>query len=197
MSRTRPPSPTPVEPLCIPSKIILLSRYRHNIHICLLNFPEEDKPLIRLVITHLLARVYGINLKGEPSSLDLVTWGEASIPCMEKCTSLTRKGVVYSLENLMDSPEWDTWVDYSSPHTRLVWRSHFQSILHKCIWYALTSEDIRANLRSVMWGVGIKGYPSRWWLPTLRKFYRSTTLDRILPLDLLLLWVREGEAFSS
>ena len=109
--------------------------------------------------------------------------------------SLTRKGVVYSLENLVESPEWDTWVDYSSPHARLVGRSHFPCILQKCIWYAMTSEDIKANLRSVMWGVGIKGYPTRWWLPTLRKFHRSTTFDGILPLDLLLLWVQEGKAF--
>ena len=181
----------------IPSKIIILSRYRDNIYICLLNFPEEDKPLIKVVITHLLAKVYGINLKWEPSSPDSVTWGEATISFTNKGTSLTRKGEVYSLDNLTDSPEWDTWVDYSSPHARLVWRSHFPSVLHKCIRYALTLEDVRANLRSVMWGVGVKGYPSRWWLPTLRKFYRSTTLDRILPLDLLLMWVREGRAFSS
>ena len=64
------------------------------------NFPEEDKPLIKVVITHLLAKVYGINLKWEPSSPESVTWGEATICFTDKGTSLTRKGVVYSLDNL-------------------------------------------------------------------------------------------------
>ena len=139
--------------------------------------------------------MYGINLKWEPSSPQSVTWGGASISFTENGMSLTRKGVVYSLDDLGNSPEWDTWVDYSSPHARLVWRSQLPSILQKCVWYALTSQDIKANLPSVMWGVGIKGYPTRWWLPALRSFYRLTTLERILPLDLLLLWVEEGKVF--
>ena len=93
-----------------------------------------------------LASVYVIDLKWEPSSLQGVAWGEASISFSNGCISLTQKGVVYSLDNLGDSPEWDAWMDYSSPHARLVWRSHLPSILQKCIWYALTSEDIKANL---------------------------------------------------
>ena len=55
------------------------------------------------------------------------------------------------------------------------------SILQKCVWYALTVDNIQANLGLAMWGVGIKGYPTRWWLLTLRRFYHSTTMEIILP----------------
>ena len=47
----------------------------------------------------------------------------------------------------------------------LVRKSHFPSMLQKSssIGYALTHEDVRENFRSVMWGVGAKGYPKSWW----------------------------------
>ena len=41
----------------------------------------------------------------------------------------------------------------------MVWRSQIPCLLQKSIWYALTPGDIRDNLRSPLWGIGVKGYP--------------------------------------
>ena len=80
----------PPEPHGIPTRIVLSSRYLDHIYIRLLNFPEEDEPFIKLVITYLLARVYGINLKWELSSPQGVTWGEATISFPNGGISLDR-----------------------------------------------------------------------------------------------------------
>ena len=63
-----------------------------------------------------------------------------------------------------------TWVDKHNPHARLVRRSRFPGLLHKCAWYALNVVSFSANIRSVMWGVGCKGYPQKWWMGVLHRF---------------------------
>ena len=55
------------------------------------------------------------------------------------------------------TPEWESWPDACSPHARLVWRSRFPSILQKCIWYALTVDDMCQPLVGHVGGVGDKG----------------------------------------
>ena len=106
--------------------------------------------------------------------------------------SLTRKAMTPSLHSLSDAPEWSTWVDAFSPSARIVWRSHFPSLLRKCLWYALTTCHVKSNLRSVLWGVGVKGYPRKWWRGQLTKFFRSTQLDRVVSMRELLNWVKDG-----
>ena len=103
--------------------------------------------------------------------------GEATLDTRSTTLSLTRKGVVRVLGELDTIPEWDSGTDVCSPHGRLVWRSQFQSM-----WYALATDDLIANLKSVMWGLGVKRYPRRWWLPTLRNFYHTASLGRVVPL---------------
>ena len=149
------------------------------------------------VISLLLGATCGIKLKWEPSSNGVV-WGEATLNTRATTMSLTRKGVVQDLGGPDVIPEWESWTDACSPHARLVWRSQFPSILQKCVWYALTIDDLVANFRSVLWGVGVKQYPGRWWLPTLRKSYHTAslwrgTLGRVFPLPQLIAWVKEGK----
>ena len=74
-----------------------------------------------------------------------------------------------------------TWVDSSSPHARIVWRSHFPSFVQKYLWYALTPNHVLGNLRPVLWGVGAKGYPKSWWRGHLVEFFRMTCWHRIPP----------------
>ena len=176
--------------------LVFLSRYRDNIYICFMNLEGPFLQWTKEAVSLLLDATYGIGLKWEPSSTN-VCWGEGSItvPLDQKAFSLTRKGVAYGLSS--ESPEWDRWIDLSSPNARLVWRSHFPALLRKSLWYALTPRDICLNLRSILWGIGVKNYPRAWWLPPLKRFYNSNSLKRVLPLSQCLDWMREGRAHRS
>ena len=76
--------------------------------------------------------------------------------------------------------------------SKLVWQLHFAGLLHKCLWYALDVPSLSANVRSVMWGIGYKMYPGRWWQGVLRRFWHKNSLESLLPLKGVLLWVRAG-----
>ena len=101
---------------------------------------------IKEIISLLLGATYGIKLKWEPSS-DSVVWGEATLNTRSTTISLARKGVVRVLGEPDTIPESESWTDVCSPHAGLVWRSKFPSILQKCVWYALTMDDLITNLR--------------------------------------------------
>ena len=168
---------------------VFLSRYRDNIYISLLNVKGEIAHKVRIAVSALLHSIYGIKLKWEPHG-DVVTWGEGALSVQQDGLHLHRKGVVPALH--APEPEWLNWVDASSPHTRNVWASQFPSLLQKSIWYALTPQDIRDNLRSLCWGVGRKGYPSKWWSGTLGRFHRMY-LSRVVGLQQLQAWVIQGK----
>ena len=124
-----------------------------------------------------------------------VIWGETCIRSEAFLVSLVRKGCALAMYG--DAPgEWESWVSASSPNARPVWNSHFVALLHKCLWYALSLHDTRLNLRSFMWGVGIKGYPTKWWFPTLQRIH-SRYFTSVLTLRQLISWRKEGCLFSS
>ena len=117
--------------------------------------------------------------------------GEGAL-CVELSRlSLRNKGVRQMLGAA--SPEWENWVDVASPHAKMVWRSQFPSLLQKCIWYALTPDDIGSHLRSLFRGLGVKGYPPEWWRGTLKKFHQKTWLCKVVSIPELLQWRREGK----
>mmetsp|Transcript_53028 Transcript_53028/g.94640 ORF Transcript_53028/g.94640 Transcript_53028/m.94640 type:complete len:338 (-) Transcript_53028:80-1093(-) len=187
-------------PLSDNHKLALISRYRDNIYICLANIEDEELDLVRLCLSTFLNCVYGIPLKWEPHEGGAV-WGEACIshtpaPSTDGLAdtrggiSVVRKGCVKHLDG--EGPkEWDSWVSSVSPNGATVWSSQFIAILHKCLWYAVTVNDIQFNLRSLMWGVGCKHYPWRWWYGSLKRFHRKF-LSSIFPLKTLLTWHSEG-----
>ena len=110
-----------------------------------------------------------------------MTGEEGSLLCgMLTGSQLGRKGVTVVLAALSSQVEWVKWVDVSSPHARLVWRSEFPSLLIKCIWYALSYFSVQLNVRSVMLGSGAKGYPISWWQRLLFKFCKTYVLQRIV-----------------
>ena len=187
---TVPPHPStqPHEPV----PVILMSRYPDNIYIMLLNIAEGLVPIVKTFATTLLHTTYGIRLKWEPGSPNEVVWGEGRITSENNCLSLTRKGVTLSLEQ-PQLFEWHRWVDCFSPHARVVWRSHFHSLLLKSLWYALTHEDTIKNLKSLMWGIGYKRYPTKWFIPMLKRFHQQYKLSRVVSLPILLGWVKEGK----
>ena len=181
---------------CPQQQLILLSRYRANLYICILNASNEELSLLQNIIEVLLHSTYGIKLKQQPHG-DLVIWGQGALQVTDTGVSLTRKAMPPSLQGMRDAPGWSTCADASSPCARIGWRSHFPSLLRKCLWYGSTWDQVRCNLTSVLWGVGAKGYPKNWWRGQLTKFFRATQLDRIVPLMGLLLWVTEGQKYAS
>ena len=57
----------------------------------------------------------------------------------------------------------EDWDDKFFPHAPMVGKSHFPSLLIKCVWYASGKGCLCANVKSVMWGVGAKGNSVAWW----------------------------------
>ena len=183
---------------CIPPlPIILLSRYRDNIYISLLNLSLSETAMAKIVISALLNSIYGIRLKWEQHT-DIIVWGECQTSHnSRRPLSLQCKGTVSSLGDPAETPEWCRWVDAHSPHARIVWRSHFPSILLKCIWHALGIDDVRHNLRSAMWGIGVKNYTTHWWRPILRRFFLKSDLGRCISFTTLVNWREEGRRQAS
>ena len=130
-----------------------IRRYRDNIYICLANVPPSASGAIAHAISVLLHTIYGVQLKWEPQG-ERYIWGEGSIGVDGGGISLIRKGAFLD-EPPLEDREWERWVDTSSPHAPMVWKSHFRSLSIKCVWYASDTECLRANLRSVLWRVGV------------------------------------------
>ena len=176
-------------------QMALLSSYRDNIYIGLANVSPNDLPMIKVFLSSFLKTVYGLPLKWEVHS-EFVTWGEACVNATSDSLSLLRKGCALGLKDSC-SFEWDSWVSLVSPNAKPVWRSHFTALLHKSLWYALSLHDIRLNLRSLMWGVGVKRYPSSWWIGTLRRFHRRFDVQRVVSIKQLLIWKVEGRKWFT
>ena len=71
------PPTLPFEPL----KVILLSRYRDNIHLLLLNVGNDFILGMKMFLSSLLHAIYGINLKWEEHVDGKAVWGEG---CLSK-----------------------------------------------------------------------------------------------------------------
>ena len=181
-------------------KIVLLSRYKDNVYICLINFPDTERTLVKHIISVLLGHVYGIKLKWEPHPSHCVTWGEGTItPLGTSTVSLTRKNITTFLPityATIGCVEWDTWVDVTSSHARLVWRSHFPSILIKCVWYALSPSDLINNFKSCMWCVGAKGL-WRDGYQAYECFFYLNNISRVVTIVQLRAWAKEGRTWSA
>lgn len=147
-------SPKPFVPL---TPFVLISRYTDNIYLCVGNCSPTLTEMVKVAVTSLLHSVYGIRLQWEPHG-SRYKWGQVSTAPMDSKLSLLWKGV--DTDGKVE--EWERWVDVTSPHARLVWRSQFPDILQKCIRYTFTKQDILDNLQSVMVGVRRKKYPVVW-----------------------------------
>ena len=60
------------------------------------------------------------------------------------------------------------YVDWYSTTARAVLQSLVPALVGKCVYYALSQEDVAANVRGVMRELLRKGYPESWWVPKLR-----------------------------
>ena len=109
---------------------------------------------------------------------------------------LRRKGVVQKLSEVVNgegTAEWEQWVDAHSPNARNVLRSLFPALLYKSLLYALTRQDVVVNLRSLLWGCGVRRYPDQWWRPILYRFFHRFRLHRIIGFKRLIGWFHEGK----
>ena len=172
--------------------MILLSRLKDNVYVICWHIPSALIPVVTEGITQLLQLIYGLLLKWEKHD-DLVTWGEGKWGVTrDDHMLLYRTSCTLSLSVPIGQYKWGTWVDRHSPHCRLVWRSQFPGLLHNCVWYALTAEGLQANMPSIMWGVGCKGYPQQWWARVLRRFWDAHTLHGVISFRQIFFWRQQG-----
>ena len=60
------------------------------------------------------------------------------------------------------------------------------------IFNDIACHGIRLNLRSLMWGIAAKGYPSSWWIGTLRWFHCKYELRPVISVKQLMKWRSDG-----
>ena len=178
--------------------LVLMSRYRDNIYLSLCNIPPHVRTQVLHALQVMLRQIYGIPLKWEPHT-DRVVWGEAQAWSTGTEVHLTRKGIATALETPEPSTmnEWTRWVNRYSPNARTVWRSQLPSLVIKSIWYALSTTDLVANLKSLVWGLGFHRYPKNWWRPPLFRLWRKYRLERCFSMCTVDRWAQEGASLSA
>ena len=137
----------------------------------------------------MLTVLYGIKLKWEAEGAEAV-WGISTVT-FGLSFGLRRKGAVIDLDS--EVPEWDRWLGVGSTNSKQTCRSMFPTLLINSVWFSTTGEELRSNLRSLMWGIGVKGYLEPWWRGQLLQFFKDNQLDRIVTIKDLFAWVREGK----
>ena len=155
---------------------------------------------LTFIIEQMTTIIYGIPLKWEPHG-DVITWGEAVVILAHRTNvymhdfALHRKGVVHDLsawrQGAVDA-EWEQWDDAHSPNARTVLKSFLPSVFYKSLLYALSSQDVTFNLRSLLWVLGVRAYPDQWWRPLLLRFFKRFRLHRIVGFKVFIRWFHEG-----
>ena len=84
-----------------------------------------------------------------------------------------------------------------SPNARVVWRLFLPSLFAKSMWYAWSTGDIIANLRSLLWGLTICGYPHSWWKPQFRRCSERYKLYSVFQLPEMHQWVKQGRTVGT
>ena len=172
-------------PEAYPFPLIVVSRYRDNIYILVCGVCETDYPILRCAVSAFLHVVYGIRVKWEPEGV-IAVWGIGSVT-VGNSFGLRRKGAVTDLDSA--GPEWERWLGVGSTNSRQTWRSMFPSLLINSVWLSTTAEELRSNLRSLMWGIGVKRCQEPSWRGQLLRFFKHSELDRVTSIKELFAWV--------
>jgi hypothetical protein len=186
---------------------IMLSRYRDNVYIVLIDIPNEHLPFLTQFLESLLQVVYGIPMKWEKTG-STVDWGESRIVVPDQGEPMLLQKHVLPLEFPLtktatelklrdDIRHWDTWVDQASPNARFVLRSLIPSKARKAILFASSEAALDRNIRSLCTGLGYKGYPIAWWWPSLSRAHRHYGLHTRYPFYTISQWFREGGILFS
>ena len=68
----------------------------------------------------------------------------------------------------------------------------FPSLLINIMWFSTSKLELKANLRSLMWSIGVKGYPLVWWQGQLLRFHRNNDLRQVFDIKELFAWLKQG-----
>ena len=172
---------------------VLFGRYRDNIYLICANMSSRLLDHVKYVISVMLRVVYGIPLKWEPHGASVV-WGEAVVtPVANPPTMiLRRKGVCVDLHCSADA-EGHKWIHPQAPHARLVWRLLVSALMFKSMWYSWSRNDLICNVRSIVWGLTIRGYPTQWWKGGFFRVCHSFALDCFFTETDVLVWIEEAK----
>ena len=177
-------------PTHVTDPVTVLTRYRDNIYIILLNIPHCMHDGILVALEAFLKGTYGIPLKWEPISV-LTPWGISKTGVQEGHLRLLRKGTVLDLAT-DSTKEWDKWIPHLSPNAHQVVSAMVPNLMIQSLWYASCLRDLLANFRSLVWGLTVKGYPTSWWVHTVHTFLQQHALKPYVTPALVRLWMGEG-----
>ena len=174
---------------------MLLSRYRDNIYLICANMGARMLDQCKFVVSVILRIVYGIPLKWEAHGNDIVR-GEAVITHVSNSSvlRLRRKGVCLDLRDTVNA-EWHKWVHPRAPNARVVWKSLVGALICKSMLYVWSRDDLVSNVRSVIWGSTIRGYPPGWWKGRLFRVCQRSALDAFFTKRDVLVWIEEAKRY--
>ena len=69
------------------------------------------------------------------------------------------------------------------------------ALICKLMWYAWSRDDLVCNVRSIIWGLTIRGYPSRWWKGRVFRACQRFALDAFFTKTDILVWIEEAKRF--
>ena len=199
------PPLSPNVPMPIPSRVYLLSksvRWRRFFYTVIV-------PITR--ISALYPVVYTTDISLRSISVVYATGYNADIrvirhkyyirgikargyPQISSLLRLRRKGVCLDLRDTVNA-EWHKWVHPKAPNARVVWRSLVSALICKSMWYAWSRDDLVCNVRSIIWGLTIRGYPSRWWKGRVFRACQRFALDAFFTKTDILVWIEEAKRF--
>ena len=61
-----------------------------------------------------------------------------------------------------DQAEWSRSLPATAPNAGGVMHGQMPALMQKSLWLTLAWRDVYANVRSLVWGLGITGYGHQW-----------------------------------
>ena len=171
-----------------PLPLVIISRYRDNVYILVCGVHETEYPVLRCAISAFLSVLYGIKLQWGPNGA-VAIWGIGTVT-FGGSFGLRKKRAVTDLA--AKRAEWERWLDVGSTNSKQTWRSMFPSLLINSVWFSTSEVELKANLQSLMWGMGVKGYPPVWWRGQLLRLHRDNDLQQVVDFKELFARLKQG-----
>ena len=80
-----------------------------------------------------------------------------------------------------------------APNAQQMMQGQTPAIIQKSLWLVLSWKDAHANLRSVVWRLGITRYGRQWWRPQTDRFLTQHALRARFPEVLIDGWYHQGK----
>ena len=69
------------------------------------------------------------------------------------------------------------------------------ALVCKSMWYSWSRDNLICNARSIVWGLTIRGYPTRWWKGRFLRVCHRFALDCFFTKTDVLVWIEEAKRY--